>query len=98
MTIQEFLELCVGNWFSQRSSYHFQEEQAESHKSELTIEWLDSHNDQIIAWCQQHHIESNLAIGGKKISWNTSIDWGKPKEIGSTIIVVIPDTNLPQTG
>ncbi|ACK65442.1 conserved hypothetical protein [Rippkaea orientalis PCC 8801] len=98
MTIQEFLELCVGNWFSQRSSYHFEKQQAESHKSELTIEWLDSDHPQVIAWCQHYQIDSTSAIGGKKISWNNSLDWGQPKQIGSTIIVVIPDPNMPQMG
>ncbi len=40
MKIEEFLELCTGKWFSQRTSYHFEKQQVDNSKSELTIEWL----------------------------------------------------------
>ncbi len=98
MDIQAFLELCVGQWFSQRSTYQFKTQKAESHKSELTIESLENDHSLVISLCQQHHIAPEKAIAGQKISWNNSVDWGKPKQIGTAIMIVIPDDNMPYTG
>jgi phycoerythrin-associated linker protein len=80
MDIQAFLELCVGQWFSQRSSYQFKS-QKQSHKSELTVEWLKNDDSMVISLCQQYHIAPETAITGQTISWNNSVDWGKPKQI-----------------
>ncbi len=98
MTIQEFLELCVGKWFSQRTSYHFEQQKAESHKSELTIEWLTHDDPQVTAWCKHYQIDPAVALGGKRVSWDNSVDWGKPKQVGSTMIVMVPDPNMAQVG
>ncbi|EAZ93849.1 phycobiliprotein lyase [Crocosphaera chwakensis] len=98
MDIQTFIESCIGQWFSQRSSYQFDTEKAESHKSELTIEWLDTDHSLLVSLCQQHGIDPNQAIGGQTVSWNSSSDYGQKKQTGSTILIVIPDNNTPQTG
>ncbi len=98
MDIHTFLESCIGQWFSQRSSYHFDTEKAESHKSELTIEWLDKDHSLLVPLCQQHRIDPTQAIGGQKISWNTSIDYAQKKQIGNATMIIIPDSNTPQIG
>ncbi len=98
MDIQAFLELCVGRWFSQRSSYQFDSQKAESHKSELTVEWLENTDSLFIALCQEYRIDPNQVIGGQKVSWNSSLDFSKQKQIGTATMIVIPDENTPETG
>ena len=98
MDIQSFLESCVGQWFSQRSSYQFDTEKAESHKSELTVEWLDTDDSLLVSLCQQHRIDPGQAIGGQKVSWNSSTDYGQKKQVGNATMIIIPDNHKPQTG
>lgn len=98
MDIQAFLELCVGQWFSQRSSYQFEDQKAESHKSELTIEWLGTNHSIFTSLCQEHRIDPNQAIGGQQISWKHSSDWGASQQTGTATILVIPDNNNSQVG
>ncbi|MDJ0657864.1 MAG: phycobiliprotein lyase [Crocosphaera sp.] len=98
MEIQTFLESCVGQWFSQRSSYQFDTEKAESHKSELTVEWLDTDDSLLVSLCQQHRIDPDRAIGGQKASWNSSTDYSQKKQVGNATMIIIPDSHQPQTG
>ncbi len=98
MDIQAFLELCVGKWFSQRSSYQFDSQKAESHKSELTIEWLENSNSIIASLCQEYRLAPSQVIGCHKVSWNNSLDYGKQKQIRTSTMIVIPDQNTPETG
>ncbi|MDJ0510504.1 MAG: phycobiliprotein lyase [Crocosphaera sp.] len=98
MDIQTFLELCVGQWFSQRSSYQFDSQKAESHKSELTVEWLENTDSLVVSLCQEYHLDPHQAIGGHKVSWNSSLDYGKQKQIGTATMIVIPDESNPKAG
>lgn len=98
MDIQTFLESCIGQWFSQRSSYQFDTEKAESHKSELTVEWLDTNHSLLVSLCQQHHVDPSQAIGGQQVMWNSSVDYGQKKQTGSATMIIIPDSNTPQIG
>ncbi|ACB53123.1 unknown [Crocosphaera subtropica ATCC 51142] len=98
MDIQTFLESCIGQWFSQRSSYQFDTEKAESHKSELTVEWLNTDHSLLVSLCQEHRIDPNQAIGGQQVSWNSSVDYGQKKQTGSATMIIIPDSNTPKIG
>lgn len=98
MKIEEFLEMCAGKWFSQRTSYHLDQTQVENSKSEITIERLSSDSREVIALCEQHKIDPSTTIGGTKASWDNSVDWGKTKQIGTAIVVVVPDGENPQVG
>ncbi|MCU0534625.1 MAG: phycobiliprotein lyase [Hydrococcus sp. Prado102] len=98
MKIEEFLEMCAGKWFSQRTSYHLDRTQVENSKSEITIERLSSDSREVVALCEQHNIDPSTTLGGTKASWDNSVDWGKTKQIGSAIVVVVPDRENPQVG
>lgn len=98
MEIREFLELSEGKWFSQRTTYHLNQEQGESTKAELSIEKLLADNSEVVKLCQQHQIDPSLAWGGTKISWDNSVDWGKPKLIGSNLLVFVPDRENDKIG
>ncbi len=98
MDINEFLQSCVGNWFSQRSSYHFEQQQGKSDKSELAIEWLSSDAPEVINLCQTHQINPKTTLGAQKVSWDNSSDWGKAKQVGSSVLVFISDTPQSSQG
>lgn len=92
MEIREFLELCAGNWFCQRTSYLLNPEKTENSKSEITITLLESKDTQILKVCEEHSLDASLSVGGIRSDWNNSVDWGKPKQTGFSLIIPIPET------
>lgn len=95
MDIKEIIELCSGKWFSQRTSF---QSKLESSKSEITIEFIAPDHPEVVQLCQQYQIDPTLALGGTKASWDNSVDWGKPKQTGSSLLVWIPQANEPKNG
>lgn len=98
MQIQEFLNLSLGKWFSQRTSYLINPEKAENSKSEITISELNAEHPELVNLCQQHQIEPQANYFGIKSVWDNSVDWGKTKEQGFSILVIIPDAATTTTG
>lgn len=98
MDIKAFLNLCTGNWFSQRTNYNLGEEKTESSKADLSITMISPEEDQITQLCQQHRIDPQQSLGGLQYSWDNSVDWGKPKQQGSSLMVFIEDTEDATTG
>lgn len=98
MEIKNFLELTVGKWFSQRTSYHLDQQSAENSKSEITIEWLSQDTPEVVALCQEYKINPSETLGGTKANWDDSVNSGKTKQIGSTLIVFVPDSDRPHVG
>lgn len=96
MKIQEFLTLTVGQWFAQRTSYILNSEEVENSKAEITTTILSKDDPEVIQLCQQYQIQAEQTIGGIKSSWNNSVDWDKPKDQGSVLLVFAPDTNPHQ--
>lgn len=91
MDIKAFLNLCTGNWFSQRTNYNLNEEKTESSKADLSITMISSEDSQITQLCQQHRIDPKQSLGGLLYSWDNSVDWGKPKQQGSSLMVFVED-------
>jgi hypothetical protein len=87
MDIKEFVGLCTGKWFSQRTSF---QAKVESSKAEITVEFLAAEHPECVKLCEQYQIQPNLALGGTKASWDSG-DFGKNKQTGSTLLVWIPD-------
>jgi phycoerythrin-associated linker protein len=98
MEIQSFLEMCAGNWFSQRTNYLFTEQVSENHKSELAIAFLAPTDSALIELCQQRDIAPIQTAGGWVIRWESSKDWDSPKQKGSAILVFIPDAASANSG
>lgn len=98
MEIQKFLDLSVGNWFCQRTSYLLNPETAENSKSELQITSLDLEHPEVVKLCEEHNINPQQAHGGIKSAWDNSVDWGKPKAQGFSILIVIADSEQTQQG
>ena len=91
MDIKAFLNLCTGNWFSQRTNYNLAGETTASSKADLTVAMILPEDSRVIALCQQYRIDPKQSLGGLLYSWDTSVDWGKPKQKGSSLMVFISD-------
>jgi phycoerythrin-associated linker protein len=98
MDIKEFLALSEGKWFSQRTSYHLNDGKTENSKADLAIELISEDDRDLLALCQNNKIELNGELKATKISWDNSVDWGKPKQQGSSRLVLIPDASDAKTG
>ena len=98
MDIKKFLNLCSGNWFSQRTNYSLGGEKALSGKADLGITLVTADDTRVAQLCMESRIDPQKVIGGLLYSWDTSVDWGKPKMQGSSLIVFIPDAESLATG
>lgn len=98
MNIKEFLELSAGNWFAQRTKYYLDKEKAENSKSDIITEILDRDNSELIRLGQENNLDSQTILAAQKVSWNNSVDLGKPKDIGSVIVIFIADRIGIQSG
>ncbi len=92
MEIQDFLELCSGKWFSQRTHYNLAGQKVDNSKADLSIELLSA-DDPIVKQICAHN-----ALGGLKSTWDTSVDWGKDKQIGSFVLVFSEQGHLFSQG
>jgi hypothetical protein len=98
MKITEFLNLNTGEWFSQRTNYHLHQQTAENSKANLTIELIEPEKPQIVQLCQENKLNRHLIVGSLQHSWDNSVDWGKPKQQGSALILFIPDDDCTEQG
>jgi CpeS-like protein len=98
MDIKEFFQLSAGKWFSQRTSHHLAFKQAESGKSDIRIEILSADDPAAIKLCQQYEIDTALVWGGVRVTWDGTMDWDKVKNVGSSVLVPIPDPDRPEGG
>jgi hypothetical protein len=98
MDIKEFLEQSAGSWFSLRTNYQINNGEVENSKAEISQEILELEHPEVVALCQEYNLDPSLSLGGQKTSWDNSVDWGKTKQKGSVLIVLIPDENNQQVG
>lgn len=98
MDIKEFLHLNAGNWFSQRTSYELAQENTLSGKSDLIIEFLAADSPELVNLASELNWDSPNLIGGAKTNWDNSVDWGKPKDQGYSLLVLIRETQLGDQG
>ncbi|MEA5469251.1 phycobiliprotein lyase [Spirulina sp. 06S082] len=97
MDIKTFLTNSEGEWFSQRTRYQVAVEEPDNSKSNLTVELLVD-DPGIVGLCQQYNISATTISFGIKTSWDTSVDWGKPKQVGSSFWAIVPDEKDGKTG
>lgn len=98
MDLKEFLKLNDGKWFSLRTIYYLSQSQTENSKAEISLENVSQENPDVIQLCQKYKINPGLSIGGIKTSWDNSVDWGKTKQTGNAIFVLIPNSDVPLEG
>ncbi|MDB9314721.1 phycobiliprotein lyase [Spirulina sp. CS-785/01] len=91
MDIQTFFTQSEGRWFSQRTRYQITNPEADNSKSDITVELLPPNHERVTQLCKQYRVDPAQVWQGVKISWDTSADWSKPKQVGSTVLVVLPE-------
>ncbi|WP_204103428.1 MULTISPECIES: phycobiliprotein lyase [Spirulina sp. CCY15215] len=97
MDIKTFLTNSEGEWFSQRTLYQVAAEEPDNSKSNLTVEIVVG-DPAVVGLCQQYNISAATISFGIKTSWDTSVDWGKPKQTGSSFWAIVPDEKNGKTG
>lgn len=93
MTIQKFLEMSAGKWFSQRTSHQLTNQQSEHGSSDILMEMLAVDHPQLSQLRQQHPSDSgNPAAAGIQIVSKTAQQWNAPKNTvpTSTTTVLMP--------
>lgn len=98
MTIEEFLQLSAGKWFSHRTSHDLTLKKSTSGKSEVIIELLAVGHPDVINLCQQHNVDISRASCAVKISWNGTVELDPKKHTGSTVLVTVPDDDRADEG
>lgn len=98
MDIKEFFELSAGKWFCQRTSYNLENQQVQSGKSDLIVEILAGDSPDAIALCQKQGQTPEKIWGAVKVSWDNSSDYGKTKQVGSTLLIPIPNPDNDRAG
>lgn len=97
MDIKEFLNLSAGKWFSQRTNYLVGNDAINS-KADITIESIAPEDSKAVELCKKHNLDPQLSLGGTVQSWDNSVDWGKPKQIGSATVILVSNADDDSTG
>jgi phycoerythrin-associated linker protein len=99
MDITQFVAGSIGQWKSQRSAHHMIFGHFEAVRSEIDIVALTPDNPAVIELCQAYEIDASQAVSPFHMSWDGESDWDEKEVLkGSTVLVPIPDPNLPNRG
>ena len=99
MDITEFVEGSIGQWRSQRSAHHMVFSHFEAVRSKIDIVALTPDTPAVIELCQAYDIDPSQAVVPFQMSWEGESDWDEKEVLkGSTVLVPIPDPNLPDRG
>jgi phycoerythrin-associated linker protein len=99
MDITQFVAGSIGQWKSQRSAHHMIFGHFEAVRSEIEILAITPHNPAVIELCQAYEIDPSQAVSPFHMSWEGESDWDEKEVLkGSTVLVPIPDPNLPNRG
>lgn len=83
MEILDFITAWEGKWLSQRTNYSFEQNQAANDKSDVIVERLTAPDAAVMALQAQVDAGQSGEWVVLQLSWDTSVDWGKPKQMGS---------------
>lgn len=69
-------------------------------ESEIEVQALTATDPQVIALCELHQVDSNLAVGGCYVTWAASMGWDQEGENheGKTVFALVPDAENPRSG
>lgn len=99
MNIDEFVQLSLGTWRSQRSAHHLAFRHFEEVTSQIEIKSLSNSDQEVIKLCQANQIDPHLASSPFAMTWEGESDWDEDEILsGSTVLVPVPDLDSPKTG
>ncbi len=99
MDITQFVNGSIGQWRSQRSAHHMLFGHFEAVRSEIEIILLSSDDPAVIELCQTYDIAPSRAVVPFQMSWEGQSDWDENEVLkGSTVLVPIPNLELPDRG
>jgi CpeS-like protein len=98
MTIQEFLKLSAGKWFSQRTSHQLTNQQSDHGSSDIVMETLAADHPEVLMICEQHQVDPSQASSGIQVTSQTAQQWNAPKNAisTSTTTLLVPITAIGQ--
>ena len=92
MDIIEFFKLSAGEWFSKRTIHNLVSGELQAGKSEVNVEILEKTDPTLINLCEQNQVDSSVTkLIGVKISWNGTNNKGQVKDVGSRMLIIIPN-------
>ena len=99
MDIIQFVAGSIGQWKSQRSAHHMIFGHFEAVRSAIDIVTLTPDDPAVIELCHAYDIDPHQAVSPFQMSWEGESDWDEQEVLkGSTVLVPIPDPNLPNRG
>ena len=95
MTIEQFIAQSEGSWRSMRSGHSLAFQQFEEVLSEITIELIDTNNQEVHNLYQIYKQEKGKGytfIQPFKMTWSAESDWepDDPSEVSSGTCIIIP--------
>ncbi|MDZ8185007.1 MAG: phycobiliprotein lyase [Nostoc sp. ChiSLP02] len=98
MKINEFFELSIGRWRSQRSGHHLAFAHFEEVLSTIDIESLSIDDAAVLAICKLYDTDPSTISHPFRMTWEGESDWDDKPISGSTVLVPIPDLENPSIG
>ncbi len=99
MDITKFVELSIGRWRSQRSAHHLAFGHFEEVLSTIDIVPLAADDPAVIELCKACDIDSQMVSNPFRMSWEGESDWDEEETLqGTTVLVPIPDRQVPSKG
>ncbi|NUN64959.1 phycobiliprotein lyase [Pseudanabaena biceps] len=97
MDIQQFLELFVGRWRSQRSDHQFGQGNGSDTRSVIEITTLEIDAPDVVAICEKYSIDPQTASHPMRLTWEEeSLSSNKPK--GKALLVPVPNLDNANKG
>jgi hypothetical protein len=98
MDISKFFQQSAGKWFSHRTNHYLDSKQSQSGRSNLTVEVLEPDHATVAGICQRYGAALDQVLCGLQITWDGTLDKEPRKQVGSMVLVIIPDAQQPNTG
>ena len=99
MNIDEFVELSLGRWHSQRSAHHMAFRHFEEVTSTIDIVLLAQDDPKVLELCKLHNINPQSVSHPFRMSWEGESDWDEEETFkGTTVLVPVPEPDNPKVG